>query len=382
MAERRRRAFRPEERRELWRRWKRGESLSAIARALDRKPATVHGFVSMAGGIAPPPRKRSAQALTLEEREEISRGLSAGLSARAIARELGRSPSTISREISRNGGRVRYRAATADKRAWEQGLRPKRCKLDKNRRLRRTVARKLRQEWSPEQISGWLRTHSDDPRMNISHESIYRTLYVQTRGVLKKKLQRHLRTRRRMRRSRLSNQSMQGRGQIVDATPISERPTEVDDRASPGHWEGDLIAGSGNSHVATLVERTSRFTVLVKVDGKDADSVLKGLVRQMRKVPSDLRRTLTWDRGTEMAKHKDFRDATSMRVFFCDPQSPWQRGTNENTNRLLRQYLPKGTDLSAHSQDQLSRIARRLNTRPRKTLGFRSPADRFSAALR
>jgi IS30 family transposase len=315
-------------------------------------------------------------ALSLSEREEISRGMAAGASMRKIASAIRRAPSTVSREIARHGGRKRYRASEADQRAWGRARRPKPCRLAAHRRLQKIVAEKLSLEWSPEQISGWLKRHYlGDEEMQISHETIYRSLFVQARGVLKKELVRHLRTRRMMRRSKNASTRGQPRGQIVDAVSIRERPAEIEDRAVPGHWEGDLIAGLNNTHIATLVERQSRFTMLVKVKGKDTRTVVKALIQQVRRLPAELRRSLTWDRGMELAGHKEFSIATDVQVYFCDPQSPWQRGTNENTNRLLRQYLPKGTDLSDRSQADLNRIALRLNQRPRKTLDFRSPAE-------
>jgi IS30 family transposase len=382
MGERRRRGLTGTERGELWRRWKQGQSLSDIGRALNKAPASVHGFLSTSGGIAPVARRRSDRVLTAEEREEISRQLCAGSSMRSIATCLGKAPSTISREITRNGGRKRYRAADADSRAWTEARRPKTCKLGGHRRLRRTVAEKLRLDWSPEQIAGWLRVaFPNDVAMHVSHETIYRSLFVQARGVLKRELLRHLRTRRVMRRGRTASTAGQSRGQIVDAVSIRERPAEVEDRAIPGHWEGDLITGSKNSHIATLVERTTRFTKLVKVEGKDTASVVAALSRQIRTLPRDLRRTLTWDRGTEMAQHKRFSIATNVKVYFCDPKSPWQRGTNENTNGLLRQYFPNETDLSGYIQRDLDEIARRLNQRPRKTLGFISPEEKLQRML-
>lgn len=322
------------------------------------------------------------RSLTLEEREEISRGIAADQSIREIAASIGRSPSTVCREISRNGGRRLYRASDADSNAWERARRPKLCRLATNRRLQRIVARKLSEDWSPEQISGWLRVaYSNEDAMQISHETIYRSLFVQARGVLKKELLRHLRTRRVNRRSKKSRTKGQPRGQIIDGVSIRERPAEVEDRAIPGHWEGDLVSGAGNSHVATLVERHSRFTMLVKLEGKDTTTVVRALSRHAKKIPAELRRSITWDRGTEMAAHKDFTLATNIQVYFCDPQSPWQRGTNENTNRLIRQYLPKGSDLAVHSQAALNKIARRLNQRPRKTLDYQTPADRLRAVV-
>ena len=367
---------------ELWERWKSGQSISDIGRALGKFPASIHRILSVDGGFVPATRRRSRLALSLAEREEISRGIAAGDSMRRIAAVLGRAPSTVSREITRHGGRKCYRASAADESAWDYARRPKRCRLAANRRLRGAVARKLSREWSPEQISGWLkREYPDAPDMQISHETIYRSLFVQARGVLKKELVRHLRTRRMMRRSKNASTRGQPRGQIIDAVSIRERPAEVEDRAVPGHWEGDLIQGSNNSHIATLVERHSRFVMLIKVDGKDTENVVGALIKQVRRLPAELRKSLTWDRGMEMARHKEFSIATDVRVYFCDPQSPWQRGSNENTNRLLRQYFPKGTDLSGHSQADLNRVALRLNQRPRKTLNFVTPAEKLNESV-
>ena len=378
----RKRGLEPNERADLWQRWRAGQSLSDIARALDKPPGSVFCFVADKGGISPPVRKRRCNALTLQEREEISRGLGRDESLQGIAARLKRPVSTVSREVARNGGSSRYRAAEADAAAWARARRPKRCKLATERRLQQCVAFKLSENWSPEQISGWLKQrYPDDDRMRISHETIYRSLFIQARGVLKKELQAHLRTRRKMRRSKKATTKGQPRGQIIDAVSISERPPEVEDRAVPGHWEGDLISGSKNSHIATLVERRSRFTMLVKVDGKDTETVVAALKKQITKLPSELRQSLTWDRGTEMAQHKAFTVATDVQVFFCDPQSPWQRGTNENTNGLLRQYFPNGVELSKYSQADLNRVARQLNERPRKTLGFRTPADTLNAGV-
>jgi IS30 family transposase len=312
-------------------------------------------------------------ALGLCEREEISRGVAEGRSMREIASSIQRAPSTVSREIGRHGGRARYRAAEADRRAWDHARRPKPCRLAVHRRLQKLVAQKLSLNGSPEQISGWLkRRYPSTQEMQISHETIYRSLFVQARGVLKKELVGHLRTRRMIRRSKQSCTRGQGRGQIIDAVSIRERPVEVEDRAVPGHWEGDLLSGSNNTHIATLVERQSRFTMLVKVQSKDTRTVVRALAKQVQRLPAELRRSLTWDRGLEMAAHKEFSIATDVQVYFCDPQSPWQRGTNENTNRLLSQYFPKGTDISVCSQADLNRTARQLNQRPRKTLAFPS----------
>jgi IS30 family transposase len=370
------RGLSPNERADLWQRWRAGQSLSDIARALDKPPGSIFGFVISNGGISPPMRSRRASSLSLQDREEISRGLSRNESLRGIAARLKRPVSTISREVQRCGGPVKYRAAEADDAAWARARRPKVCKLAQERRLQRCVAFKLSQNWSPEQISNWLlKRFPDEARMHISHEAIYRTLFIQARGVLKKELQAHLRTRRKMRRAKKARTKGQPRGQIIDAISIRERPADVEDRAVPGHWEGDLISGSRNSHIATLVERRSRFTMLVKVTGKDTATVVAALQKQVTKLPAELRRSLTWDRGMEMAKHVEFSVATDVQVYFCDPQSPWQRGTNENTNGLLRQYFPNGTDLSTYSQAALNRVARQLNERPRKTLGFNTPAD-------
>jgi IS30 family transposase len=378
----RKRGLDANERAELWRRWRAGQTLSDIARALAKPPGSVFCFVASNGGLSPPVRKRRLDALTLNEREEISRGLSCEESLQSIAARLKRSVSTIAREVTRNGGPKRYRAAEADEAAWSRARRPKPCKLAVERRLQECVAFKLSQNWSPEQISGWLeKRYPQDERMRISHETIYRSLFIQARGVLKKELQAHLRTRRKMRRAKSSTTKGQVRGHIIDAISISERPAEVEDRAVPGHWEGDLISGSKNSHIATLVERQSRFTMLVKVDGKDTETVVAALKKQITKLPSELRQSLTWDRGTEMAAHKEFSVATDVDVYFCDPQSPWQRGTNENTNGLLRQYFPKGTELATYSQAELNKVARQLNERPRKTLGFRTPADTLYAGV-
>ncbi len=311
----------------------------------------------------------------MTEREEISRGLASGESMRAIAARLGRSASSVSREVGRNGGRRDYRALKAEERAWERAQRPKKCLLAESERLRDVVARKLRIDWSPEQICGWLkRRYPDDEAMRVSAETIYRTLFVQTRGALKKELIAHLRSGRMMRNSRRASTVGQQRGQIKDAVSIRERPPEAEDRAVPGHWEGDLLAGSRNTHVATLVDRSSRFVMLVRVGGKDTQSVVEALSNQIQQLPRTMMETLTWDRGTEMADHKGFTDATDVAVYFCDPKSPWQRGTSENTNRLLRQYLPKKGDLSAHSQHDLDLIALKLDTRPRKTLAYSTPA--------
>lgn len=382
MAYRKRIYYSAEQRKEIWDRWKRGESVNEIGRAFDRFHSSAHRILSEAGGIRPSTRKRSRLALTLAEREEISRGLVGGQSVRTIAGMLGRAASTVSREINRNGGRRRYRAAKADKRAWDQTLRPKTCKLLHNGRLRHAVIIKLKRYWSPQQIAGWLkREHAENEAMRVSHETIYRSLYVQARGALKKELIRHLRSQRQMRRSRYAKHPTDMRGKLPDAVPISERPAAVEDRAVPGHWEGDLICGPNQSFIVTLVERHSRYCMLAKVSNNQTTTVVNALIKQSRKLPNELYKSLTWDRGSEMAGHKRFTMETDIAVYFCDPQSPWQRGSNENTNRLLRQYLPKGTDLSQYSQTQLNKIARELNERPRKTLDFETPAERLNACV-
>ena len=371
-----------QQRSEMWDRWQRGESMSSIGRLFDRDSSSVFAVLSPSGGIRPKPRKRAALSLSLSERETISRGIVRGLSMRAIARDLNRSPSTISREIGRHGGRQGYRASEADRRAWERAKRPKRCKLARYPRLRRSVIRLLQGKWSPEQIAGWHQRHyAGDMTMQISHETIYKSLFIQARGVLKKELQQCLRSKRALRRSRHASLKQDGLGQITDMVSIRQRPAAVEDRAVPGHWEGDLLAGSNNSYIATLVERFSRYVMLAKVNGKDTETVINALIKHAHKLPAELYKSLTWDRGKEMADHQRFTLATDIKVYFCDPQSPWQRGSNENTNGLLRQYFPKGTDLSVHSQARLNAVARQLNGRPRKTLQFETPAERFNACV-
>jgi len=366
----------------MWERWQKGESLQQIAQLFDRTHSSVQGILVRTGGIRPAPRHRSTLALTLTEREEVSRALAAGHSIRSIASQLGRAPSTISREIQRNGGQQWYRASQADQAAWDRAQRPKTCKLVQNRSLARVVAGKLQWHWSPEQIAGWLkRTYPDDETHQVSHETIYRSLFIQARGALKKELLQHLRRTRAMRRSRHHTQKTDTHGRIVDAVSISERPATTEDRALPGHWEGDLLFGDRHSQIATLVERHSRYVMLVKVAGTDTETVINALIKNARKLPQELYKSLTWDRGKEMADHKRFTLATDIKVYFCDPQSPWQRGTNENTNGLLRQYFPKGNDLSGYSQAQLNAVARKLNERPRKTLNYETPAERFSQCV-
>jgi IS30 family transposase len=372
----------PAEKTDIWKRWKAGQTLHEIGRSYGKPHNSIRGVLLPRGGITPIARRRSRLALTLAEREDISRGIACGSSLREIASRLERATSTVSREVKRHGGRSVYRANLADDLAWDSALRPKECLLALHSRLREIVASKLILDWSPEQISGWLKTeYPDDERMRVSHETIYRSLFIQARGVLKKELMDHLRSKRRMRRSRHASEHGQSRGQIVDAISIRERPAEVEDRAIPGHWEGDLLSGAKHSHIATLVERHSRFVMLVKVPSRDTAEVVAALAKHVRKLPATLRRSLTWDRGLEMASHKDFTVATDVKVYFCDPQSPWQRGSNENTNGLLRQYFPRGTDLSPISQAQLDQVSLRLNQRPRKTLGFQTPASKLQASV-
>jgi IS30 family transposase len=376
------RGYSAAEKTEMWDRWQRGESLTAIGRAFGKASSSVYFQIAPHGGIRPTPRRRSRLALTPWEREEISRGIAAHESVRSIAKLLGRSPSTVSREISRNGGYDRYSAPTAEDAAWARTRRPKRCKLASSPRLRRAVARKLRLQWSPEQIAGWLKsTFPGDQTQHVSHETIYRSLFVQARGVLKKELFQHLRSKRSIRRSRRMDLPADRRGKIANMVSIRDRPAAAEDRAVPGHWEGDLLSGSKNSYIATLVERHTRYVMLAKVDSKETQEVVCALIKQAKKLPNELYKSLTWDQGKELADHRQFTMATDIDVYFCDPQSPWQRGSNENTNGLLRQYFPKGTDLSVYSQSDLNKVARRLNERPRKTLDFQTPAARFNACV-
>ncbi len=346
MDQRFRRGFTAAEETELWDRWQRGESLKAIGRAFGNPSSSIHNQVAPYGGVRPAARRRSRLALTLSEREEISRSIAAHQSCRSMARLLGRSASTVSRELKRNGGYDRYRAAVADEQAWARSRRPKQCKLASSSRLRQAVASKLRLDWSPEQIAGWLkRAHPDGELYRVSHETIYRSLFVQARGVLKTELLSYLRSRRTIRRSQRVDPNRDKPGLIKDLVSIRERPAAIEDRAVPGHWEGDLLTGSQNSYIATLVERHTRYVMLAKVSNKDTQSVISALIKQAKKLPSELYKSLTWDRGKELTDHRRFTLATNIDVYFCDPQSPWQRGSNENTNGLLRQYFPKGTDL-------------------------------------
>jgi len=367
------------EKNELWQRWRRGETLDQIAQALHRGSSSIYDYVGAEGGIAPRPRRRSRRALTTTEREEISRHLARGRTLRAISCALGRSPSTISREVARNQGRAEYRAATADRQAWRRSRRPKPCRLATRLPLRRAVAAKLAVQWSPQQISGWLRAaFPGDAEMHVSHETIYRSLFIQSRGVLKRALLSQLRRQRHFRHARAHARVRPKQGQILDAISIRQRPADVADRALPGHWEGDLLEGARGTYVATLVERQSRYVMLVRLPNKETHTVVRALARRIRRLPHGLVKSLTWDRGTELAAHRAFTVATNVQVYFCDPQSPWQRGSNENTNGLLRQYLPHAADLSRHSQTQLDAIALRLNTRPRMTLAYQTPAAKLA----
>ena len=363
----------------MWERWRKGESLQQIAQLFDRNHSSVNRILAETGGIRPAPRCRSRLALTLAEREEISRALVARQSIRSIAALLKRAPSSISREVKRNGGQSCYRATQADQAAWDRAHRPKFCKLVQSRSLARIVAGKLQLQWAPQQIAGWLKhTYSCDESYHVSHETIYRSLFIQARGALNKELLQHLRRTRAMRRSRHHTQKTDNHGKITDTVSIRERPASVEDRAVPGHWEGDLLFGSRNTQIATLVERQTRYVMLVKVASKDTETVINALIKHARKLPQELYKSLTWDRGKEMADHKRFTLATDISVYFCDPQSPWQRGSNENTNGLLRQYFPKGVGISDYSQAQLNAVARRLNERPRMTLDYETPAEQFS----
>jgi IS30 family transposase len=383
MGIRKRRHYTETEKALMWDRWKKGDSMNEIGRYFGiQGHSSIRHIFSETGGIRPPQRTRAARCLSLSEREEISRGVVAGRSMRWIANKLGRAPSTISREIRRNRGRRSYRAHKADAATWERAKRPKSCKLVLHPTLARLVAQKLQGFWSPEQIAGWLKTEFPDrEHYQVSHETIYKSLYIQARGALKSELLQHLRRQRALRRSRHHTQKTANHGRILDAVSISERPPEADDRAVPGHWEGDLVFGSNNSQIATLVERQTRYVMLVKVARKDTATVINALIKHAHKLPRELYKSLTWDRGKELAAHKRFSLATDIDVYFCDPQQPWQRGSNENTNGLLRQYFPKGMDLADVHQNRLNAVARQLNERPRKTLNYRTPAECFNQCV-
>ena len=372
-----------QDRTEIWDLVMAGGTHAGVGRQVGRNTTVVYQLVSATGGVRPRPRRRAPNRLSLVEREDIAAGLAAGRSIRAIAEELGRAPSTVSREVERNGGRKKYRPSQADKAAWRRAKRPKPCKLALNPVLRELVQEGLRMRWSPEQIAGWLKVEfPDSPELRVSHETIYLSLFVQSKGLLRKELTKELRSGRAIRRAGRSSGRGSGMGQIVDALHISERPAEAEDRAVPGHWEGDMVSGAANTHIATLVERSSRFVMLVKLPNKTTDSVIAALTAKVQDLPEQLKRSLTWDRGLEMAQHKRFTVDTGVTVYFCDPKSPWQRGTNENTNGLIRQYLPHGTNLGTVTQEQLDEIALSLNGRPRKTLGFVTPSRKLSEVLR
>jgi transposase, IS30 family len=378
------RRFSEAERQTIWDMREAGVPVKRIARHLGRQNVSLRKFIADAGGKRPTPRQRSELRLSLEEREEISRGLAAGDSIRAIAEGLGRSPSTVCREVNANGGRKKYRALVADRAACRRALRPKRAKLAQCRRLRRVVERKLEANWSPQQVSAWLASqYPDRPEMQVSHETIYQSLFVQSRGALRKELHSCLRTGRAMRRPKTYVKGNRiGAGKIKDMVMISQRPAEVRDRAVPGHWEGDLIFGKKMTSIGTLVERHSRYVILLKLpNGHGAESVRTAMTKRILTLPAQLRRSITWDQGKEMAEHVQFTVDTGVKIYFCDPKSPWQRGSNENTNGLLRQYLPKSSDLSQCTQRELDAIARSLNTRPRQTLGWMTPSQAFAEAV-
>jgi IS30 family transposase len=370
------------ERVEVWDRRQAGESNRLIGRRLGRSGASIRAMVEASGGVRPAVRHRSVLQLSLVEREEISRGVAAGRSLRSITHRLGRAPSTLSRELARNGGSVRYRAHRADRAAWQRARRPKACKLVENPVLRGVVEELLAEPWSPQQIAGRLaRTYPDDEEMRVSHETIYLTLFIQARGGLKRELTQHLRTRRANRRPK-GARPPSGKGQIVDPVMISQRPADVEDRAVPGHWEGDLIMGKRQTAIGTLVERWSRYVMLFPLPhGHTAEAVRLALETTVQRLPNHLWKSLTWDQGKEMAQHATFTVDTGVQVYFCDPKSPWQRGSNENTNGLLRQYFPKGTDMSILTQDDLDAAAHSLNGRPRQTLKWMTPSEKLAEAL-
>jgi len=378
------RRFTETEKQTIWDMREAGVPVKRIARHLGRQNVSLRVFIADAGGKRPSARERSELRLSLKEREEISRGLAAGDSIRAIAETLGRSPSTVCREVNANGGREKYRALVADRAACRRALRPKRAKLAQCRRFRGVVERKLEAKWSPQQISAWLALeYPDHPEMQVSHETIYQSLFVQSRGALRKELHTCLRSGRAMRRAKAYVKANHiGQGQLKNMVMISERPAEVKDRAVPGHWEGDLIFGKKMTSVGTLVERHSRYVILLKLpNGHGAEAVRKAMTKRVLTLPAQLRRSITWDQGKEMAEHVRFTVETGVQIYFCDPKSPWQRGSNENTNGLLRQYLPKSSDLSQCTQRELDAIARSLNTRPRQTLGWMTPSQAFAEAV-
>ena len=359
-----------------------GQTFALAAAAVGCSTKSIQRLLARSGGLRPSAHERSPLRLSCSEREEISRGLQAGESLRAIASRLSRAPSTISREVGANGNRGSYRAWQAEKTTRRRARRPKVEKLAAHTRLRREVERRLAERWSPQQIAARLVSdYPDEPEMRVSHETIYRSLFVQARGALRKELAACLRTGRTQRRSH--KRAHLNTGRLLNMVMISERPAEVADRAIPGHWEGDLLVGqAGLSAIGTLVERKSRYVVLLNLrHGRTAEHVRRALVRQLTKLPAGLRRTLTWDQGKEMAEHARFSVDTDIQVYFCDPHSPWQRGSSENTNGLLRQYFRKGTDLSTYSQADLDAVARQLNGRPRQTLGWMKPSEVFAGSV-
>ncbi len=374
--------FSESERVEVWDRWQAGETTRSIGRQLGRSGASIRAFVESTGGVRPHRRRRAQRHLSLFEREEISRGVAAGESLRMIAARLGRAPSTVSREVVRNGGRHWYRAHRADRVAWRRARRPKPSKLAEHRELRAVVEDKLADWWSPQQVARWLRrTYPENQEMYVSHETIYLSLFIQGRGALRRELAQYLRTGRAYRRPK-TKRDPTGKGQIVDPVMISQRPAEVEDRAVPGHWEGDLLMGKRQTAIGTLVERHTRYVMLFALpDGKNAEAVRDALAETVQRLPVHLWRSLTWDQGKEMAQHAQFTIDTGVQVYFCDPKSPWQRGSNENTNGLLRQYFPKGTDMSKLTQADLDDAARSLNGRPRQTLNWMSPSEKLAEVL-
>jgi IS30 family transposase len=381
MAEMRRSGLSTEEKKDIWRGYGSGESLRSISRRLGRSMQMLRILIASTGGRQPAKLRRSALRLSLAEREEISRSLVVGESCRLIARQLRRAPSTVSREIARNGGRRRYRACEAEQAAFVRARRPKATKLGSTPQLRHAVEALLKLRWSPQQIAGWLARVCRDREFRVSHETIYLSMFIQPRGTLRKQLTQYLRSRRMVRSPRTPH-TVNGQGQLRDAIHISERPAEAEDRAVPGHWEGDLLLGKGNSAIATLVERSSRFAVLVRLpNGRSSEAVFAALKERVATLPAQLVRSLTWDQGKEMAQHAQFTLDTGLQIYVCDPSSPWQRGSNENTNGLLRQYYPKGTSLAAVTQEQLDAVADELNGRPRQTLGFHTPSEKFAEAV-
>jgi transposase, IS30 family len=368
----------------IWELRAQGLSEREIARQQGLGQNTVSLYLRALGGIRPRARRRAKRCLSLDQREEISRGIARGHSARAIARALGRSHTTIAREINRCGGRTRYRAHAAEREARRRACRPRQTKLELCPELRRVVEERLGHDHSPEQIAGWLRlAYPDNEAMQVSHETIYRALYVQARGALRHELTRHLRRGRSRRYARSQSSKRSGQGKLTDMVMISERPPEVEDRAVPGHWEGDLLMGNRQSAaaIATLVERQTRYLQLVALEGTEAERVADALARSITTLPAQLRRSLTWDQGSEMSEHRRFRIESGVEVYFCDPRSPWQRGSNENTNGLLRQYFPRRKSLAGVTQEHLDEVADKLNRRPRKTLGFKSPAQKLAELI-